>query len=70
MVNRLIQVDLVTRGAELGRVMTHKGFHKSAPVRLRIQIGQEAVEFPDPKIVAGCNAVQGRVLDSEIAIAD
>ena len=67
-VHRHIEMHLVTRRAELGRILPHVRFHERPAMRLGIQVGQKPIERPDVPVAARGQFVERRVFNREVAV--
>ena len=68
-VDRHIEVYLVTGRTELRGVLAVEGFEETFFMGFRIETDKVIVEFADCGIFAGCHFVQGWVLDDISAVA-
>ncbi len=68
-VHRHVQVHLVARRAELGRLVLHERLHESAAVRFGIKVREEVVDRLDHRVPAAGQLVQRGILDGEVAVA-
>ena len=68
-VDRHIEMYLVTGGAELCGVLTVEGFEEALFMGFGIEADKVVMEFADCGIFAGSHFVQGRILDDISAVA-
>src|SRR6266568_9347956 len=62
-------MNLVARRTEFGGIRAHKRLQKSAAVRLRIEANHKIVELADERTIAGCELMQLRIFQEEVALA-
>ena len=68
-VDRHIEMHLVTGGTELRRILTVERLKETLFMGFRVQSNQVIVEFADCGVFARCHFVQWRVLDDISAVA-
>src|SRR3954453_12383973 len=56
-------------GAILRRGLPRGGLHKGAAVGLGVEGREEAIGAVDPGVLAGCEPMQGRVLNLKVAVS-
>ncbi len=68
-IHRHVEMNFVTRGTELCRLLAHKRLEEDAPMRLWIQLDQEVVKRADHRILARCEFMQLGIFKVEIGLA-
>src|SRR5450755_1933258 len=69
MIDRNVEMNLVTTGAELRGLVAHEGLQENPAVRFRIQLDQEIMQRAHESVLAGCEFVQLGIFKIKIALA-